>query len=83
MLFDLQEDPQELHDLGTSEAHAEIRAEMHEAIFAWARRHHNRFTLTPERIEAMTGKEPPGIMIGVWDESDYERIWGKPWSERP
>jgi arylsulfatase A-like enzyme len=83
MLFDLQEDPQELNDVGEHPDHAEVRARMHEAIFAWARQHHNRITLTPQEIERRSGREPPGILIGVWDETDFERIFKKPFSERP
>ena len=83
MLFDLQEDPDELVDLGASSAHADVRARMHEAIFDWSRQHHSRITLRPERIEQMTGKEPPGILIGVWDEENFEEVFGKPFDERP
>jgi hypothetical protein len=56
---------------------------MREAIFAWARRHHNRITLTPAEIERKSGREPPGILIGIWDEADFERVYKKPFSERP
>ena len=83
MLFDLQEDPQELVDLGASPAHGDVRARLHEAIFEWSRRHHSRITLRPERIEQMTGKEPPGILIGIWDEDDFEAEFGKPFAQRP
>jgi arylsulfatase A-like enzyme len=83
MLFDLEHDPQELDDLGDDPAHADVRARMHEAIFAWARQHHNRITLTPQEIERRSGREPPGILIGVWDEADFQRIFNKPFSQRP
>ncbi|NDV02427.1 alkaline phosphatase family protein [Pseudoroseicyclus tamaricis] len=85
MLFDLQTDPDELHDLGASRApeHAAVRARMMVALGRWSRRHHNRITLSPEQIEAMTGKEPPGILIGFWDEAEYEAEFGKPFAERP
>jgi hypothetical protein len=56
---------------------------MHEAIFEWARRHHNRITRSPEQIEKMSNREPPGILIGVWDEKDYEDHFGKKFSDRP
>lgn len=80
MLFDLETDTQELNDLGgvPGEELDAVRARMSDAIFAWARRHHNRITLTPERIEAMTGKEPDGILIGFWDEADFEAVTGTP-----
>ncbi|MEZ5740148.1 MAG: sulfatase-like hydrolase/transferase [Burkholderiaceae bacterium] len=83
MLFDLQQDPQELHDLGADPAHEAVRARLTDAIFAWSRQHHNRITLTPERIEAMTGKEPPGVLIGFWDEAEFEAEFGAPFAERP
>lgn len=83
MLFDLGTDPQELVDLGASPAHEDVRARLSSAIFEWARRHHNRITVTPECVEAMTGKEPPGVVIGVWDEDDYQRVFGKPFAARP
>jgi hypothetical protein len=83
MLFDLQDDPQELVDLGASPDHQAIRTRVDAAIFEWSRRHHNRITVTPERIEQMTGREPPGILIGFWDEAEFEQVFGKPFTERP
>jgi arylsulfatase A-like enzyme len=82
MLFDLQGDPQELVDLGASPDHSDVRQRMHDAISEWSRKHHNRITLTPERIEQMTGREPPGILIGIWDEEQFEDTFGKPFQER-
>ena len=84
VLFDLENDPEELTDLGSHPDYSEIRATLHEAIFEWSRRHHNRTTLTAERIEFMTDVvEPPGILIGVWDEQEFESLFNKPFSERP
>ena len=82
MLFDLVSDPQELDDLGEHPAHEPIRLRMAAAIFEWARRPHNRITVDAERIERMTGREPPGIVIGIWDEDDYEKVFGKPFDAR-
>jgi arylsulfatase A-like enzyme len=78
MLFDLETDPNELNDLGADPAHESERARLYDAIFTWARRHHTRITLTPERIDQMAEREPPGILIGVWDEAHYEEEFGKP-----
>jgi len=78
MLFDLETDPQELNDLGADPAYKAERARLADAIFTWARKHHNRITVSPERVNTMAGREPPGIIIGVWDEQDYEREFGKP-----
>ncbi len=71
LLFDLESDPDELVDLGADPEHDETRARLHEALFAWARRHHSRITRTPEQIDRMAaGGEPPGILIGFWDEEE-------------
>ncbi|MFK7869178.1 MAG: alkaline phosphatase family protein [Roseobacter sp.] len=80
MLFDLEEDPQELNDLGgvAGPALDAVRARMEAALFAWARRHHNRITVPPEHINAMHGPEGGGIVIGVWDEQAYEETYGVP-----
>ena len=77
MLFDLENDPQELNDLGEDPACATERDRLHTAIFEWACRHHTRTTLSPERINAMSGREPPGIVIGCWDEQTARErgIW--------
>ena len=58
MLFDLENDPQELHDLGDDPAYAVERERLHAVIFDWACRHHTRTTLSPQRIEKMSGREP-------------------------
>ncbi|MHA7777966.1 alkaline phosphatase family protein [Roseibium sp. M-1] len=83
MLFDLENDPEELTDLGKvySPELASVRDRMSQAIFAWARRHHNRITMKPETIDKMLDQDPPGIVIGIWDEADYEKRFGKPFRE--
>ncbi|MEX0590085.1 MAG: alkaline phosphatase family protein [Xanthobacteraceae bacterium] len=83
ILFDLENDPQELNDLGDDPGYEDIRRRMHEAIFAWARQHHNRITKSSEEIERMSAREPGGILIGIWDEAEFEQIYKKPFSERP
>lgn len=85
MLFDLENDPNELNDLGASvdPQHVEIHRIMSERIFSWARQHHNRTTLKFEFLESITDAEPPGVIIAVWDEDDYERTLGHPYAERP
>ncbi len=82
MLFDLESDPQELNDLGADPAYEKERARLYDAIFTWARRHHNRITMSPERVETMAGREPKGILIGYWDEQDYEQQFGEPFASR-
>ena len=83
ILFDLQKDPLELVDLGADPLYEDVRHRMHEAIFSWARKHHNRITRSLEEIEKMSGREPPGVLIGIWDEAEFEQIFKKPFSERP
>jgi arylsulfatase A-like enzyme len=71
LLFDLASDPDELVDLGAAPEHEAERARLHEALFAWARRHHSRITRTPAQIDRMAKSgEPPGILIGYWDEDE-------------
>ena len=82
MLFDLETDRDELNDLGDHPDHAEIRARLADAIFQWSRQHHNRITMAPEIIEQMSGREPPGILIGVWDEAEYEQLFGQSFEAR-
>jgi len=82
MLFDLASDPHELNDLGSDPAYEQQRARLYDAIFTWARQHHNRITVTPERVNTMAGREPSGILIGYWDENDYEQQFGKPFGQK-
>ncbi|MBS29069.1 MAG: phosphonate monoester hydrolase [Alphaproteobacteria bacterium] len=71
LLFDLENDPDEVVDLGAEPEHEAIRAELHEALFAWARQHHTRITRAPEQVNRMSaGGEPPGIQIGFWNEEE-------------
>jgi arylsulfatase A-like enzyme len=82
MLFDLEGDPQELLDLGGNPNHEAECARMREALFAWARQHHNRITVTPERVDKMmANREPPGIVIGFWDEAEYEAETGRKYGD--
>jgi arylsulfatase A-like enzyme len=73
MLFDLQSDPDELHDLGEDPAYAREIDRLADLHFAWARRHHTRITRTPEIIETMARtREPEGIYIAYWDQQELE-----------
>jgi hypothetical protein len=31
----------------------------------------------------MSAREPGGILIGIWDEAEFARVYNKPFSERP
>jgi arylsulfatase A-like enzyme len=92
MLFDLENDPHELEDLGESEDHAEVRQRLSDAFFAWARRPRSRITRSDEAIVAKDDAQrhydrniESGILIGYWDEAELaeerakrERYLSKP-----
>lgn len=82
MLFDLENDPNDLTDLGTSAEHEPIRQEMFEALSAWARRLSQRTTMSPADVIAERKRSPArGILLGALDEtemSDAQRaFYGK------
>ena len=73
MLFDLQHDPDEFHDLGSSADHTEIIDLMYQRLGKWARRMSQRVTLSDADIEA--SKADPkavGIVLGVYDPSEID-----------
>jgi len=71
MLFDLENDPQELVDLGADPAHEAERARLLEALNLWARRQSQRTALSDEQILAMRGRSlRKGILLGFWDETE-------------
>ena len=83
MLFDLENDPHELNDLGADPAHEDVRARMYEALCFWSRQFHTRITVPAELVERNSNVEVPGVYIGVWDEADFEEHFHRPFSERP
>ncbi len=67
MLFDLIADPQEQTDLGTSAAHAGVRAEMKERLFVWLLNRKTRVTVSHDTIERVTGSaKQRGYRFGEW-----------------
>src|SRR6056297_47850 len=79
ILFDLHADPQELVDLGASELpeHQEVRTRMDKALMDWATRHHTRITATPDVLAGQSKAAEIGILIGFWDEDEYEWTTGQ------
>lgn len=64
-LFDLEADPEELHDLAEDPQCAEIIATMQDRLFAWARKRKTRVTMSDadiERLSAFADKR----LIGLW-----------------
>ncbi|MEZ5810356.1 MAG: sulfatase-like hydrolase/transferase [Rhizobiaceae bacterium] len=71
ILFDLENDPQELVDLGDSPGHEAVIAELYDMLFTWARRPSQRTTRSAAQLEAMRGaSRGRGVVIGVYDEND-------------
>ena len=72
MLFDLTNDPDELHDLGDSLDHTDIIEKFTTRLAQWARRPSQRTTMTHDQLikSRDSGPEPVGLFIGVWHEDD-------------
>ena len=66
-LFDLQEDPQEFVDLGRSDAHENIRRDMHARLLERLTDRRNRITVDDQWVLAAREREmAAGIVIGRW-----------------
>ena len=66
-LFDLQEDPDEVRDLGESPDHAQVRETMRTKLFDRLTSRRNRVTVTDAAVEARTnGARSHGVIIGEW-----------------
>jgi arylsulfatase A-like enzyme len=83
VLFDLETDPQEVNDLGASMApeHVAVRDRMAAALLDWSRRHHTRITATKTVLARQKIAAQSGILIGFWDEQEYEAATGKAFSD--
>jgi arylsulfatase A-like enzyme len=77
MLFDLVNDPDELHDLGADPNYAEKCRQMLHVLAGWGLRVSQRTTRSEQQIRNASGKaERRGILIGVWDEADIPaELW--------
>ena len=68
-LFDLQEDPKELHDRGRDSGiiYKAAREDLYHALFEWMRRHRNRIGMTDNAVQKRPSPaEAGGVTIGVW-----------------
>jgi arylsulfatase A-like enzyme len=71
LLFDLENDPQELTDLGDSADNADIIAQMYEHLFTWTRRQSQRTTRSEAQlIEMRTKSRGRGVVVGIYDENE-------------
>ncbi|UWR39522.1 sulfatase-like hydrolase/transferase [Sulfitobacter sp. W074] len=85
MLFDLETDPHEFHDLGDQPGHEDTIARLHEALFQWARQPRQRVTVADGAIESTFVQEriaEGGILIGYWDEDELEQAVREEWHPR-
>ncbi len=90
ILFDLENDPDELTDLGDSAEHAEVIEALYDKLFAWTRRPSQRTTRSETQlIEMRTSSARRGIVLGVYDENDtpldltvkYRGQKARPWQD--
>ncbi|MCF3596269.1 sulfatase-like hydrolase/transferase [Rhodobacteraceae bacterium LMO-12] len=90
LLFDLENDPDELTDLGDSDEHAEVIQALYDKLFAWTRRPSQRTTRSEAQlIEMRTASARRGIVLGVYDENDtpldltvkYRGQKARPWQD--
>lgn len=65
-LFNLRDDPLELHDLGGDPAYAGECARLEKRLLDHALGLKSRVGATEARVEFMTDNLPPGIFIGQW-----------------
>ena len=66
-LFDLQDDPDEFHDLGISSKHGGVRSEMEARLLDRLTSRKNRVTTTDDEVFGIRQKEDEhGIIIGKW-----------------
>ncbi|MEW2915845.1 sulfatase-like hydrolase/transferase [Ruegeria sp. ANG10] len=71
ILFDLENDPDELLDLGESADHVEVIDRMYDYLFAWTRRASQRTTRSEQQlIDMRTKSRGRGVVVGVYDEND-------------
>ncbi len=84
MLFDLENDPDELTDLGGDPAYQNVIDMMYERLARWARRMSQRTTKSDDDILNMRGKSrDKGILLGLYDGSEVDdaltvKISGRP-----
>lgn len=79
MLYDLERDPHEFHDLGASPHHEHERSRLGAALAEWGLRLSQRTTRSERQMKGARDKsERRGILIGVWDEGEVpQELWSK------
>src|SRR3954470_2030456 len=77
MLYDLENDPQELDDRGADPSCADVIARLQAALFDWALHPKSHITTSNEKITAYADNQlqvKGGILIGIWDEAELAAI---------
>ena len=73
MLFDMENDPDEYVDLGSSADHAGIIDMMYRRLAVWARRMAQRTAISDDQIKAgRGGSRRKGILLGLYDGSEVD-----------
>jgi len=79
LLFDREEDPDELHDLATSAAHRDIVAQLLDALHVWARNPRANICTPYSVLEEYQNRQRQyddnaiqGILIGYWSEEELD-----------
>jgi arylsulfatase A-like enzyme len=82
VMFDLETDPDELSNIGQSDTseHQAVRKRMEGALLSWSTQHHTRITATTGVLERQGKAADIGILIGFWDEAEYQAATGKEFS---
>ena len=84
MLFDFQNDPHELRDVGGDPEYAHIVTMMEERLRAWALRPSQRTTVAKDRIVDMrSGGPETGVLIGVYEADDVPARYSENYRGKP
>lgn len=85
-LFDLQNDPQEQHDLGASDDHQTLCRQFEAQLNEWIRYRKRRVTMTEQRVETMysgANQARRGVYVGYTSEDDLPAGVPKPVRDKP
>ena len=78
MPYDLQTDPEELHDIGADPAQAATIRPADRRVNGWARGQHNRVTISDDEVARRAGGElRRGYVIGFWDQAELDAAWAE------
>jgi hypothetical protein len=79
ILYDLLNDPHELHDLGADPQFDSVKADCYEALAKWSRTTRTQITVSDQAITASDDafrhydiNIGAGVLIGYWDEAELE-----------